>query len=96
MAWDITGYSMAAAAPIQAATVLNAGTASQQAGQAVWVNNTGTASAQVTLTLPGTLSGGSATIIGTAPVGTTIFPVAATNYTTSSSGIVAYTVRTTS
>ena len=90
MAWAITGYSTQAAAPIQDAAVLNAGTASQASGQALWINNTGTVSAQVTITL----ASGS-TIVGTAAVGTTIFPCQATNYTTAGSGITAYTVRTT-
>lgn len=90
MAWEITGYSTQASAPIQDAAVLNAGTVTQASGQAVWVNNADTVSANVTLTLA---SGN--TIVGIAPSGTTLFPVQATKYTTDGGSISVYTVRTT-
>lgn len=90
MTWAITGYNTQAAAPVQDGAILNPGTASQASGQGVWVNNTGTVSAAVTLTLASGF-----TIIGLASPGTTIFPTQATNYTTAAGGITAYTVRTT-
>lgn len=89
MAWEIIGYPTMAAAPIQDAAVLNAGTADQAPMQGVWINNTDTVSAQVTITLA---SG--ATLVGTAAVGTTIFPCQATNYTTAGSGVAAWNVKT--
>lgn len=90
MAWEIVGYTTRASAPVQDAAVLNPGTASQSAMTGTWVNNAGTVSATVTLTLSSGV-----TIPAICPVGTSIWPTAATNYTTAASDITVYNVRTT-
>lgn len=90
MAWEITGYPMSAAAPVQNSTTITASTANQQAGQALWI--TASVASTITITLP---SG--STLPATLATGLTILPVAATNYVVNSGTITsAYNVWTTS
>jgi len=80
MTWSSSGYPMSAAAPVQNSTTLTANTASQMAGQALWI--VASAASTITITLP---SGN--TLPATLATGLTILPVAATNYVVNSGTI---------
>ncbi len=89
MAWEITGYPTMASAPVQDGSLMTASTPNQGPAQGIQVNNTGTVSATVTVTLASGV-----TIPAICPVGSSMWPYQATNYTTGDSGITVYKLRT--
>lgn len=91
MAWEIMGYPTMAAAPVQDGSLLAASTPNQSPTQGIQVNNTGTVSATLTITLASGFA-----IPAICPAGSSMWPFMATNYTTADSGVTVYRLRTSS
>lgn len=90
MAWSIIGYPTMASAPVQDGALLAASTPGQGPTQGIQVNNAGTVSATITITLASGFA-----IPAICPVGSSMWPYQATNYTTAASDITVYNLRTT-
>jgi hypothetical protein len=89
MSWEIIGYPTMASAPVQDGSLLAASTPNQAPTQGIQVNNAGTVSATVTVTLASGFA-----IPAICPVGSSMWPYQATNYTTGGSDITVYRLRT--